>query len=98
MGKGPSRTVPVSFTGIRIRHPFMYDGLLILLSVRFLPVAERVRRDTDPAKKQYLDGVVYVVGSLLGKQGCANMIACRAGKLVQVRIYRFPLTFNSRVF
>jgi hypothetical protein len=51
---------------------------------RFLPKVERVRRDADPEKKTYLNGVVYVMGSLLGKQSCSNMIACRTGKFIQV--------------
>jgi hypothetical protein len=56
-----------------------------LLVVRFVPVAERMRRDAEPEKKTYLNGVVYVVGSLLGKQSCSNMIACRTGKFIQVK-------------
>ena len=55
---------------------------------RFLPAAERSRREAEPSKKPYLDGVTYVVGSLLGKQDCSNMIACRAGKFVQVGVAR----------
>jgi hypothetical protein len=48
-----------------------------------------VRREAQPAQKPYLDSVVYVVGSLLGKQDCSNMIACRTGKFVQVGVVSF---------
>jgi len=60
-----------------VRHSFLKG---------FLPTVERVRRDAEPEKKTYLNGVVYVVGSLLGKQSCSNMIACRTGKFVQTRV------------
>jgi len=52
----------------------------------FLPTVDRVRREADEEKKGYLDGVVYVVGALVGKKDCSNMIACRAGKMVQNRM------------
>jgi len=52
----------------------------------FLPTVERVRRDADEEKKGYLNGAVYVVGALLGKKQCSQMIACRTGKFVQSRM------------
>ena len=47
---------------------------------------DRVRRSADDEKRSYLDGVVYMIGALLGKQKCSHMIACRTGKMVQVRL------------
>jgi len=52
----------------------------------FLPTVERVRRDADEEKKGYLNGAVYVVGALLGKKKCSQMIACRTGKFIQSRM------------
>jgi len=52
----------------------------------FLPTVDRVRREANEEKKGYLDGVVYIVGALIGKKDCSNMIACRAGKMVQERM------------
>jgi len=49
----------------------------------FLPTVERVRREADGAKRSYLDGVVSVVGAVMGKQECSNMIACSTGKWVK---------------
>ena len=48
---------------------------------------DRVRRGADDERRSYLDGVVYMIGALLGKQKCSHMIACRTGKMVQVRFW-----------
>ena len=34
-----------------------------------------------------------VVGALVGKKDCSNMIACRAGKMVQVRVLKYQAKF-----
>ncbi|XP_023337969.1 uncharacterized protein LOC111708740 [Eurytemora carolleeae] len=52
----------------------------------FLPAMDRVRRSADDEKRSYLDGVVYMIGALLGKQKCSHMIACRTGKMVQTKM------------
>jgi len=52
----------------------------------FLPTVERVRREAEEERKTYLDGAVYLVGALMGKKKCSNMIACKCGKFVQARL------------
>jgi hypothetical protein len=52
----------------------------------FLPTMDRVRRDAENERRSYLDGVVYMIGALLGKQKCSHMIACRTGKMVQTKM------------
>merc|ERR1719308_17420 len=46
----------------------------------FLPTVERVRREAPTEKRGYL------VGALIGKTQCSNMIACRTGRFVQERM------------
>jgi len=52
----------------------------------FLPTVERVRRESTEEKKTYLDGATYIVGAIMGKKKCSNMIACKCGKFVQARM------------
>nr|ALS04845.1 hypothetical protein [Pseudodiaptomus poplesia] len=52
----------------------------------FVHRVERKRRQATDERKTYLDSIVYVVGSMLGKRDCSNMIACRSGKFVQRRL------------
>jgi len=52
----------------------------------FLPTVERVRREADGDKRTYLDMLSSLVGAMIGRQSCGDIIACRMGKWFQGRL------------
>jgi len=81
--KAESEGINMVKMGVKVILETIVHGILN----GFLPTVERVRREATGEKRSYLDGVVSVVGAVMGKQECSDMIACRTGKWIQ---YKMP--------
>ena len=55
----------------------LYDAIVDGLLYGFIPNFEKQRREAREGEKNYLEVMVLVIGALLGKQNCTNMMACR---------------------
>lgn len=47
----------------------LYEGLM--------PHVERTRREASDEKKTYIDLVINLIGALMGRQQCSQILACR---------------------
>jgi len=62
------------------------DTVLHAIFDGFLPTVDRVRREADGEKRTYLDMLYNLVGAVVGRQRCGDVIACRMGKWFQGRL------------
>ena len=55
----------------------LYDQASRGFTIGLMPHMERERRAAKDGDKSYLDLVIWVVGAILGRQECSQMVACR---------------------
>ena len=68
---------PQILTRLKNALSLLYDAIVDGLLNGFIPNFENQRREAREGEKGYLDVLVLVIGALLGKQSCTNMMACR---------------------
>ena len=68
---------PEILTKLKNALSLLYDAILDGLLYGFLPNFEKQRREAREGEKSYLEVLVLIIGALLGKQSCTNMMACR---------------------
>ena len=68
---------PEILTRLKNALSLLYDAIVDGLLYGFLPIFEKQRREAREGEKNYLDVLVLIIGALLGKQSCTNMMACR---------------------
>ena len=68
---------PETLTRLKNALSLLYDAIVNGLLYGFIPSFEKHRREAREGEKTYLDVWVLIIGSLLGKQSCTNMMACR---------------------
>ena len=68
---------PEILTRLKNALSLLYDAIVDGLLSGFLPIFEKQRREAREGEKNYLDILVLIIGALLGKQSCTNMMACR---------------------
>merc|ERR1719219_575839 len=73
---------PETLTRLKNALSLLYDAIVDGLLYGFIPSFEKHRREAREGEKSYLDVWVLIIGALLGKQSCTNMMACRTGKYV----------------
>ena len=73
---------PEILTRLKNALSLLYDAIVAGLLHGFIPNFEKQRREAREAEKSYLDVLVLIIGALLGKQSCTNMMACRLSSLI----------------
>ena len=68
---------PQILTKLKNALSLLYDAIVDGLLYGFIPSFEKQRREAREGEKNYLEVMVLVIGALLGKQNCTNMMACR---------------------
>ena len=71
-------TEPEILTRLKNALSLLYDAIIDGLLFGFIPNFEKQRREAREGEKNYLDVLVLIIGALLGKQNCSNMMACRS--------------------
>ena len=71
-------TEPEILTRLKNALSLLYDAIIDGLLFGFIPNFEKQRREAREGEKNYLDVLVLIIGALLGKQSCSNMMACRS--------------------
>ena len=73
---------PEILTRLKNALSLLYDAIVDGLLYGFIPNFEKQRREAREGEKSYLDVMVLMIGALLGKQSCTNMMACRLPSLI----------------
>lgn len=73
---------PVIVTTVKEAFKSLLEAALKGLLEGFLPHVDRQRREAPDDTKSYLDIAIGLIGALLGRQECSEVIACRSGKYV----------------
>ena len=87
---------PEILTKLKNALSLLYDAILDGLLYGFLPNFEKQRREAREGDKSYLDVLVLIIGALLGKQSCTNMMACRLASLISQSTVAKSLVFQDR--
>ena len=68
---------PETITRLRNALSLLYDALVEGLFFGFVPHFLRERREARERDRNYLDLLVTIIGALLGRQDCSQLLACR---------------------
>ena len=86
---------PKILTKLKNALSLLYDAIVDGLLYGFIPNFEKQRREAREGEKSYIEVLVFIIGALMGKQSCTNMMACRLPSLLSQSTVAKSLCFRT---